>query len=64
MLTVTNPFQTITQRESVLARLKENNADLEKDVKRLQERKSLLEKVSSTTQSFDVKFLVSYLRKI
>lgn len=35
------------QRESVLSNLKANNADLEKDVRRFQERKRLLEKVSA-----------------
>jgi cell division protein FtsB len=41
-----NLFQSVRQRESVLANLKANNADLERDVRRLQERKRLLERVS------------------
>lgn len=38
---------SVRQRESVLANLKANNADLERDVRRLQERKRLLERAEN-----------------
>jgi hypothetical protein len=37
----------VAARNTVLKNLKDNNAELEKDVQRLQERKKLQEKVSS-----------------
>jgi hypothetical protein len=39
-------FQTLKQHATTLEHLKANNADLEKDVQRVQERKKLLEKVT------------------
>jgi hypothetical protein len=39
-------LQTLKQHATTLEHLKANNADLEKDVQRVQERKKLLEKVT------------------
>jgi hypothetical protein len=59
-------LQTLKQHATTLEHLKANNADLEKDVQRVQERKKLLEKVTvpMSLNSLLPQFVINFLGMI
>ncbi len=59
-------LQTLKQHATTLEHLKANNADLEKDVQRVQERKKLLEKVTvpMSQNSLLPHFVINFLGMI